>query len=414
MRLAVVGGGVAGIVAANLLQAHHDVTLLEADTRLGGHTNTVSVDGQALDTGFIVLNDQTYPLFTKFLADLGVGTRTSDMSFGYENELNGLLYAGTSLNGLFAQRSNIFSPSFYRFLLELVRFCRIGKEQLKDGGSAEQLSLDRFLERYRFSPGLRDEYLYPIAGAIWSAPMGAMGDFPAATLLRFFANHGLLSLRDRPRWQTVVGGSRSYIRAFEARFRGTILVGSPVESLREEGNSVVLNVRNQAPLRYDAVVIASHADQALRMISDPSEEEREVLGAWSYHANHTVLHTDTSVLPRSKRAWASWNAVRRANAPEEVVVSYHLNRLQGIVSDKDYVVTLNSAAEIDERKVLQRFQYEHPGYDARAIRAQSRLPALQGAHRRYFCGSYFGYGFHEDAVRSAVDVAALFGVENAR
>ena len=421
-RIAVVGGGVAGIVAAYLLQGRYLVTLFEADTRLGGHTNTVSIEsgpdsGLEVDTGFIVLNDQTYPTFHAFLAKLGVAVRTSDMSFSYESRESGFYYAGTTLDGLFSQRRNIVSPKFYRFLNEVAGFCREGRRLLSGGGAGKtgpsEVTLKQFLDQGSYSQFMRESYLLPMAAAIWSAPLDQILDFPAITLLRFFSNHGLLSLRDRPNWQTVIGGSHSYIQAFVKSFKGSIRCGAPVELVSCGIDSALVQVRGQAAEKFDAVVIAAHADQALQIIKEPNSLEQELLGSWSYQQNLALLHTDRSVMPKDRRAWASWNYIReRGAAPgRPVFVSYHMNRLQGFAARSEYFVTLNAESSIDPKSVIGRFNYQHPVFDAQSVGTQNRLSGMQGLDRRYFCGSYFGYGFHEDAVSSAVKVGRLLEVK---
>jgi len=413
--IAVIGGGVAGLSAAFLLQEKFKVTLFERNDYVGGHTHTIVIpsgpdEGIPLDTGFIVLNDRTYPTFHRFLRRLGVSVRASDMSFGFHDERTGLQYSGSGLNGLFAQRVNLFKPSFHRMLWEIRRFGKEGEEDLKKGATAP--TLGKYLESKRFSREMIDQYLLPMGSAIWSTPPGEIWDFPTETFLGFFKNHGLLNLSDRPQWQTVVGGSHSYVRAFLKDFRGEVRKSSGVTSVRREGEGVVLSQGNLVE-RFDKVVIATHADEALELLEDPSQDERRLLGSWRYQDNHTVLHSDVSVLPPNRRAWASWNYVVERDAPPggKTSLSYHMNRLQGLKAQKQYCVTLNRSVPPREGETIREFFYHHPTYSLASVKSQGELPRLNGVRNTYFCGSYFGYGFHEDAVKAGVAVGRALGVE---
>ena len=410
-RVAVIGGGVAGIVAAHLLQDVCEVTVFEKENYLGGHTHTVSVPhgpdrGTPVDTGFIVFNEATYPLFIRFLDELEVPSRETQMSFGFHCERTGLFYAGTDLAGLFAQRSNAFSPGYYRFLLEILRFCRQGKADLAHG--QELGALDDYVARHRFSPFMVENYLLPMAAAIWSTPAGRVGRFPALSFLRFFNNHGLLSLMDRPKWRTVAGGSCSYVRAFLGRFRGTVRLVAPIARVLRHSSGVSVEVAGEEPRRFDDVFIAAHADQALRLLADPSPDEARLLGAWRYEENTTVLHTDVSVLPPAPSAWACWNFRREAREGAGVYVTYAMNLLQGLSGATQYLVTLNRPTPHDPSTVLGEFVYHHPVYTEESMRTQGELSSLNGQRNTYFCGSYFGYGFHEDAVRSSHEAVARY------
>jgi predicted NAD/FAD-binding protein len=381
---------------------------------LGGHTSTVELPsgpdrGLPVDTGFIVCNDRTYPLFHKFLQELGVAVRASDMSFGYMDEASGFHYAGTDLNGLFAQRSNFFKPRFWRLMKEVNRFHRTGAASIKDG-SAEGLSFGQWLRREGFAGDAVEHYIVPMGAAIWSAPFSQILAFPAGTYLRFFGNHGLLSVRDMPQWQTVVGGSYAYLRAFKAAFKGQIRLATPVKKLHR-GAKAVLTLADGSEEAFDAVVLAGHADQSLALLADASPDERRLLGAWRYQSNDTVLHSDAGLLPPQRRAWASWN-YRRTREGEQrstVAVTYHMNRLQGFTAAQDYCVTLNLSERIDPARVIKRFSYTHPVFSAEAVATQAELPGLNGQRNTYFAGSYFRYGFHEDAVMSANEVGKHFG-----
>ncbi len=416
-KIAVIGGGVAGIVAAHLLQQRHDVTLFEQNDYLGGHTHTIEIKegpdaGLAVDTGFIVLNDATYPLFRKFLARLGVEARVSEMSFGFQCQRTGLVYAGTDLNGLFARRRNLVSPVFYRFLLEIVRFNKQAKEDL-DKGDFSRLTLGEYLDRGGYSTFMIDNYLVPMAAAIWSTPAMQIHAFPAGPFLHFFRNHGLLSFRNRPLWRTVVGGSHAYVKAFAKAFKGTLHLDSTVQTVNREPGLVRLSFPGGQTQAFDQVVIATHADQALRLLQDPTELEQQLLSPWRYQRNHTVLHTDSSLLPKQRHAWAAWNFTREARTEEDrpVYLSYYMNRLQGLRAKNDYCVTLNRHEAFKPETVIAEMDYHHPLYSFDSMVTQSKLPQLNGCKQTYFCGSYFGYGFHEDAVRSAVEVAKAFGLE---
>jgi predicted NAD/FAD-binding protein len=409
--VAVIGGGVAGIVAAHLLQDTREVTIFEKENYLGGHTHSVSVpdgpdEGTPVDTGFIVFNEATYPLFIKFLQELEVPSRETQMSFGFHCESTGLTYAGTDLAGIFAQRSNLFSARYYRFLVEIARFCRQGKADLK--GGQELGTLDEYLLRHRFSPFMVENYLLPMAAAIWSTPAGRVGLFPALSFLRFFNNHGLLSLLDRPRWRTVSGGSCNYVRAFLRRFRGTVRRDAPIARVLRTAAGVSVELVGEQPRIFDDVFIAAHADQALRLLGDPSSEESRLLGAWRYEENTTVLHTDVSVLPPAPKAWACWNFRREAEAQSRVFVTYAMNLLQGLAARKQYMVTLNRPSPHDESQVLASLVYHHPVYTRESMATQSVLSSLNGRRNTYFCGSYFGFGFHEDAVRSSHNAVEQF------
>jgi predicted NAD/FAD-binding protein len=414
-NIAVVGGGVAGLVSAWLLGRKHLVTLFEKNAYVGGHTNTVIVpdgpdQGLAVDTGFIVCNDRTYPNFHRFLAQLGVGVRSADMSFGYQDAASGLQYAGTDFNGLFAQRRNLFKPRYLGMLSEILRFNRRGAQALQDG-SAEGLGLGEWLRANGFDGWALQHYIVPMGAAIWSAPFDKMLLFPAETYLRFFSNHGLLTVTDMPQWQTVQGGSFSYVKAFLKSFSGEVRKGVPVRSVRRRDAGVTLTLDGGAREEFDAAVMAGHADESLGLLEDASDEERRLLGPWRYQANRTVLHSDASLLPSNRRAWASWNYFRREDATdrEDVSVTYHMNRLMGLKAAQEYCVTLNLDSRIDPKKIIKVIDYMHPEYSAEAVATQAQLPSLNGKRNTYFAGSYFRYGFHEDAVLSATLVGQAFG-----
>ncbi|UCG39781.1 MAG: FAD-dependent oxidoreductase [bacterium] len=411
---AVVGGGVAGIVAAHLLQRVHQVTLFEANDYLGGHTHTVIVPdgpdaGTPVDTGFIVHNDRTYPLLRKFLSQLNVSVRDTGMSFSFHDRVSGLAYSSRGLRGLFAQPANLLRPGFWRMLEGIARFCRDGT-RLVEEDRVPDVSLGRYLEG-RYPGETVHNFILPMASAIWSASMEDMEQFPAASFLRFYHNHGLLTLTRQPRWMTIVGGSRRYVEAFEGSFTGSVHLGTPVVALRRENGRVRVRTAAGQSHTFDRVVVAAHADDALKMLEDPSDEERRLLGSWRYRANRTVLHTDTSVLPPVKGAWAAWNYCRERAGSGPVSVSYSMNILQGLRTSRHYCVSLNRQTPIDPGAVIAEMTYHHPVYTFVSTRTQPELPSLNGIRNTWFCGSYFGYGFHEDAVRSAVEVGRALGVE---
>lgn len=415
--VAIIGGGVAGIVSSFLLSKKHDVTLFEKNDYLGGHTNTIPIKsgpdaGLAVDTGFIVLNDRTYPNFHSFLKAVNVKVRKSDMSFGYYCENTNLQYAGTTLNGLFAQRKNLYSPAFYSLLSEIFKFNQRSKKALANE-ELEGVSVEEYLRNGNYSSYFISHYLVPMGAAIWSSSQEGIQEFPAKTFLQFFLNHGLLSVPFTPQWQTVEGGSNSYVKAFKQIFNGKIVLNSGVTGISRTDSGVEVHRLGHVSERFDKVVIATHADQAFKLLHDATPIEKKLLSPWQYHKNKTVLHTDTRILPPTKRAWASWNYRRTQGESDKtsVYVSYHMNRLQGITSKDEYIVSLNARSPIDQNKVIYEVLYEHPAFTLESISTQPELSKLNGTNNTYFAGSYFGYGFHEDAVKSAVEVSKRFGIE---
>ena len=415
-HIAVVGSGAAGLTAAWLLARRHQVTVFEREAHAGGHVNTIVLEdgpdaGTPVDTGFIVLNRRNYPLLHRLFDQLGVAVRDSDMSFGYHDESTGLQYCGSGLNGLFAQRLNLLRPSFHGFLREIFRFFREAPRDLEAGRTAG-LGLGEYLKQNGYGELFIRHHLIPMGAAIWSSSPDQMMQFPADAFLRFFHNHGLLTVNDRPQWETVVGGSHAYVQAMRKAAAFEVRLGEPVRSIRREGGRVQLATA-AARVTADAVVVAAHADEALKLLADPSADERRLLGAWTYTRNRTVLHTDEGVMPPLRRVWSSWNYSREAGAraSRAVSVTYHMNRLQGLRTKQNYFVTLNRAAPFRPGSVLREFDYRHPLYDAAALASQADLPRLNGPRQTWFCGSYFSYGFHEDAVKSGLAVARDFGIE---
>ncbi len=410
-NVAVIGGGVAGIFAAHLLQKTHRVTLFEQGDYLGGHTHTITIPngpdaGIPVDTGFIVFNEATYPQFIGFLAELGVPSQLTEMSFGFHCLETGFVYAGNDLNGLFSQRVNLLKPQFYRFLFEIGRFCRQAKIDVE---TQEELgSLKEYVRRHHFLPFMVDNYLKPMAAAIWSTPTAEVLAFPARPFLFFFRNHGLLDLWNRPAWRTVTGGSNSYVKAFTASFAGRVHLNTRIRQIFRTDGGVQLQFDDQHHEAFDQVVLATHADQTLRLLSDPTPEESRLLGPWHYEENQTVLHTDLSVLPPMRRAWSCWNFRRESSGytTQPAYITYAMNLLQGLTADKQYLVTLNRPSDYDEKQVIARMIYHHPTYTKASMATQVSLPTLNGVRNTWFCGSYFGYGFHEDAVRSSYQAVA--------
>jgi predicted NAD/FAD-binding protein len=417
-RIAIIGAGVSGLVCARLLATRHDVILFEADARLGGHARTVefAAYGQpyAADVGFMVFNDRTYPNFVRLLKLLGVASQPSDMSFSVRVDQMGLEYQGSSLNGLFAQRRNLARPSFLRMLRDVLRFNREAAQSLaSDLIEAPEMTLGEFVRSAGYGREFLDHYLLPMTAAIWSAPPQAVEQFPAAFLFRFFQNHGLIQLNNRPQWRTVAGGSQRYVAALTDPLRelNAIRTQTPVAAVerRESGGVIVRDVAGNAE-RFDAAVLASHAPQSLRMLADPTPIERRILGAFETQRNVAVLHTDHSQLPRRRRAWASWNYRVGRDPSCPATVTYDLNRLQALGAPGPICLTLNPDAPIATNRVVTTFEFAHPLYSTPAIAAQRQWSELHEQDGIAFCGAYWGNGFHEDGVNSALAVCRRFGV----
>jgi len=404
MKIAIVGSGIAGNVAAHHLHAGHDITVFEAGHHVGGHTHTHDVAlgsrHYAIDTGFIVFNDWTYPNFIALLEQLGVAWQDSAMSFSVRAAHENLEYNGTSLNALFAQRRNLVRPAFWRMVRDIVRFNRQAPALLAP--DAADVSLGDYLVANNYGPEFRDWYLIPMGAAIWSAEPAQMLGFPARYFVRFFHNHGMLSVDDRPTWRVVRGGSREYVRALTRPYADRIRLDTPVEWIRRYPSHVMIKARGAEPERFDAVFIACHSDQALRLLADATPPEREVLGAIPYQENDIVLHTDTRLLPRRRLAWAAWNYHVLPGARRRATVTYNMNILQGLSAPETFCVTLNHSEAIAPEKVIKRLTYHHPVYTPAGVAAQGRQHELNGAQRTFFCGAYWRFGFHEDGVVSAL------------
>lgn len=409
MRIGIIGTGVSGLVCAHMLHDDHELVVFEAGEQAGGHANTVHVEtGTAahdLDTGFIVFNDRNYPMFERLLEELAVPTQPSQMSFGVSDGVD-FEYSSTSPNGLFASRAHLLTSSFHRMIADLVRFNR---DALRLLASEETPSLGDWLVRQRYSRAFVEGLIVPQASAVWSADPARMWSFPARFLVEFFDNHGMLGFRNRPRWRTIAGGSRIYVDALTRSWRERIRLSTPVTEVARHPDHVTVSSRGCEPERFDAVVIATHSDQALALLADPSERERELLGAIPYQDNEAVLHTDRSLLPRRRRAWASWNYHLQEGVAQRCTVTYHLNRLQSLHADREFCVTLNRTEAIDPERIIRTIQYAHPVFTPASIAAQSRHHEISGRNRTHYCGAYWGWGFHEDGVRSALRAVRELG-----
>jgi len=416
MKIAVIGGGIAGMMSWYLLRRQHDVTLFEAGDYLGGHTATVdvTVNGQhyAVDTGFIVFNNWTYPLFNRFIAELKVPFQNTTMSFAVTDRAGDFEYNGNNLLSLFAQKRNLLRPSFWRMLRDIVRFNKVAKQALAEQHADLDLPIDQFLQKHQFGKELRDHYLLPMGAAIWSAGLTDMPDFPLRFFLQFCNNHGLLNISDRPQWAVIKGGSREYVKAMLAQCGDAgIQLNSPIKRVRRHTDGVLIELADGSQQQFDKVVFACHSDQALALLNDASDDETRILGGIAYQPNEVVLHTDTRLLPKRRAAWAAWNYLLGRDSQQQATLSYNMNMLQGIAADTTCVVTLNATAQIDQDKILRQFVYAHPVYNNSTMQSQQQRATINGVNNSYFCGAYWYNGFHEDGVRSAVDVAALLGVD---
>jgi uncharacterized protein len=412
VRVAVVGAGVSGLVCAHLLQHEHELTVFEAGSYAGGHVNTVRVDAadatHHVDTGFIVYNDRNYPRFVALLEQLGVSTQPSDMSFSVSDG-NGFEYSGASPNGLFARRSSLVRPSFHRMVRDLLRFNREAPALVGFNGSGP--SLGDFLADGGYSREFVERLIVPQASAVWSADPKQMWSFPASLLAEFFHNHGMFGQTGRPQWRTIAGGSKRYVEALTAPFADRIRLSCPVDRVERFEDRVELTARGCEPEAFDEVVLAVHSDQALALLADASPAEHEILSAIPYQPNETVLHTDAGLLPRRRRARASWNYHLTEQPTSRTTVTYHMNRLQSLRASEDYCVTLNRSAAIEAERVLRTIEYAHPVFTRAGLTAQQRWDEVSGVRRTHYCGAYWGYGFHEDGVVSGARVAErLVGV----
>lgn len=407
--IAVVGTGISGMAAAWLLSERHDVTVYEQDRRVGGHSNTVTVrtsNGDIpVDTGFIVYNEKTYPNLTALFAHLGVKTQASEMSFAASLNGGEFEYSGGSIGGLIAQKRNLLRPRFWAMLNDLRRFYREAPRDLDTLN--DRMTLRTYLDINRYGDAFRDNHLLPMAAAIWSSPSASILDYPAAAFIRFHDNHGLLQIRDRPQWRTVSGGSRSYVQALTRRYANRIRIGSAAQSVANNGNGVLIRSSDGRSEQFDDVVIATHADQALALLEKPTASERRLLGAIRYSTNRMVLHSDATFMPKRRATWSSWNFLGDGATIARPSVTYWMNGLQNIRHDIPLFVTLNPARE--PRSIYHVESYDHPLFDTAAISAQRELWSLQGRRNIWFCGAYFGAGFHEDGLQAGLAVAETLG-----
>lgn len=421
MKIAIVGAGISGLTCAYYLAQKHQVTVFESEAEIGGHTatKTVEVSGEShdIDTGFIVYNDWTYPKFINLMNEIGVEGRASEMSFSVSCESSGLEYAGSNINTLFADRKNLFRPTYWKMLNDIVRFNKIAIADLEANNIQPDISLGEYLAQKSFGKKFREKYLVPMGAAIWSSTTDDMEDFPALFFIRFFKNHGLLSVKNRPQWYTIKGGSRNYLPRLTQSFSNSIRTGCVIDRITRTDNYVdIESTADGAPAtveRFDAIVFATHSDQALTLLKDCTSLEKTILGAIPYRENEVVLHTDTSRLPWREKAWSSWNyrlsenrlTKEAANQSAGLAkLTYNMNILQGIKSDTVFCVSLNQTDEIDQSKILGVYHYSHPVFTAPGVEAQSRWKEINGVCNTWFCGAYWANGFHEDGVTSAMRV----------
>jgi len=414
--VAIIGSGIAGLGCARLLHERLEIRLFEKERRVGGHSNTLVVDeeGTALpiDSGFMVYNEVTYPLLTRLFAELDVETEPSDMSFSVQHRPSGLEFCGSSMSQLFAQRRNLLSPRHYRMLASIGRFNREAVAALDDP-QYRTITLGDYVSARGYGSDFLDRYLIPMSAAVWSTPFRQIMDFPALTLIRFFHNHGFLGMNTQHPWRTVRGGSRAYVEKLIQPFRERIVTGDPVVSVRRDAHGAHLRMASGETALFDQVVFAAHADESLAILADPTPDELRLLSPFRYQTNVAQLHTDTSVMPRTRRTWASWNyRITEVAGQAHGSTVYWMNSLQQVSKNRNYFISIDDAGEIDPASVLQRVVYQHPLFTSQAVAAQQQLPSLNDGETSFFCGSYFGYGFHEDALRSGTEAAAALLARN--
>lgn len=413
-NIAIIGSGISGLTSAYLLSREHNVTVFEKNNYIGGHTATkdIEVDGKcyAIDTGFIVYNERTYPNFIKLLNQLGITEQKTEMSFSVMNPSANLEYNGSTINTLFAQRSNLFKPSFWRLILEILRFNKLCKGLYERDDIDVELTLGDFLKQHKFNQAFSQNYILPMGAAIWSSSLVEMTQFQLKFFVRFFYNHGLLDIQNRPQWFVIPGGSKQYIYPLIQSFENNIELNSQIKSVSRTDSGVTLLFKDGHSKQFDEVVFACHSDQALHLLSDSNAQEQEILSSMPYRDNQVVLHTDTNLLPKRRLAWASWNYHLDSNQNRPACVTYNMNILQGLESDTTFCVTLNNTDRIDTNKILQTFNYSHPIFNQNSLAAQQRRLEICGKNNTHFAGAYWHNGFHEDGVRSAVEVAQRFGI----
>ena len=409
MKIAIIGAGISGLTAAYYLRQKHEISVYESENRIGGHTATVDVEHAgrqfAIDTGFIVYNDWTYPNFIELLTEIGVETQPTEMSFSVRCDNSRLEYGGNNLNTLFAQRGNLLRPSFHGMLMDILRFNREAIADLESGRISPETTLGEYLTANRYGEAFQFHYLLPMGCAIWSASTRSMLDFPVLFFTRFFKNHGLLSVNDRPQWHVIKGGSRSYLEPLTRDFRDSIQLNAKISRVRRRAGGVELIMANGRSREYDQVVFACHSDQALALLGDPTNAEKEALAAVPYQPNEVVLHTDESLLPRKRLAWSSWNYWLRERFQQRAVLTYNMNILQGLEAETTFCVTLNATETIAEEHIIQRFEYSHPVFSLESVAAAEKIRTINGLNRCWFAGAWMGNGFHEDGVVSGKNVA---------
>lgn len=414
MKVAIIGSGISGLTSAYLLQQKHEVTVFESAQRIGGHTATVEVQEEGgtrgIDTGFIVFNDWTYPNFIRLMDEIGVASRPTEMSFSVSCQRTGLEYGGNNVNTLFAQRRNVFNFPFLGMLKDILRFNKEAIQDLESGELREGVTLGEYLKEKGYGARFASHYLIPMGSAIWSSTLDEMMEFPLVFFVRFFKNHGLLSVNDRPQWRVIEGGSSAYLQPLVESFHDTIRLGVQIKQVQRAADHVVIQLEDGSEEVFDQVVFACHSDEALALLADPTHDEKEILSAIPYRNNEVVLHTDTSMLPKAKLAWSSWNYHLGEDQTKPATLSYNMNILQHFTSDTTYVVTLNQTDLIASDKILGRFNYAHPTFTLEGIKAQDRWPEINGVNNTWFCGAYWRNGFHEDGCWSGVRVANGLGV----
>lgn len=408
MKIAVIGSGISGVYAAHYLSQQHQVTVFEANPYLGGHTDTHNIvleeQNYPVDTGFIVFNEHNYHFFCQFLRDLGVTSQPSDMSFSVVNALTGLEYNATTMDKLFCQRQNLLRPRFYRMVMDILRFYREAPALLNSTDDA--LTLGDYLQNNRYSEAFIDDHILPMGSALWSGPAELVKQFPARYFVSFMANHQMLKTSDRPEWRTIVGGSSTYIQAFQRSFQGELRLNSPVSAVSRNSYGVTVKTTSDEQ-QFDRVIFACHSDQALRLLAEPTQSEVEILGAMTFQENEVVLHTDANLMPKHPKAWASWNALKLSENQSRCTVTYYMNLLQNLSAPEPLLVTLNCTDRIDPAKILQTRIYHHPVYTINSLAAQKRREEINGQNSTYYTGAYWGWGFHEDGAKSAQEVIEL-------
>ncbi|TRX54993.1 NAD(P)/FAD-dependent oxidoreductase [Thalassomonas sp. M1454] len=414
-NIAIIGSGISGLTSAYLLSQKHKVTVFEKNDYIGGHTATVDVElnnkNYVVDTGFIVFNNKTYPNFLKLLKNIGIGKQESEMSFAVHNCQTGLEYNGNNLDTLFVQRRNLFRPKFWQLILQILKFNKLCKQAYNDAEFNDEQTLGDFLDANGFNEFFANHYILPMGAAIWSSSLEQMQSFQFKFFVQFFNNHGLLNISDRPQWYVIPNGSRSYITPMIKNFADNIELNSEISKVTRENEQVQIHFSNGDVRVFDEVVFACHSDQALALLADTSHDEQQILGAMQYKPNDVVLHTDTSLLPKRRKTWASWNYQLSDNRTKPASVTYNMNILQSLNSDTTFCVTLNQNEDIDESKILRKFVYHHPVFNVQSLNAQQQRQKICGQNHTHFTGAYWYNGFHEDGVRSAVDVGAKFGCE---